>query len=303
MKNIAVIVLVAVIVTVLMLFWVSFQVRETESALVTTFGKATKAITEPGWYPKLPAPIQFVYKFDSRLRVYEGVIEETTTRGGEPIVVTAYVVWKIAEPLKYFEAVGTDARAQEHLSNQLRDKRNSIIGQHYFSEFVNSDPTKIKFASIEKELKDQLGDAVKANYGIEVVDVGIKQLGVSEKVTQDVFERMSADRRRKTESIIAAGNAEAMKIRTEAESKRTVLMAAAQNRAKAIRGQGDAEAAQYYKDLEQDPALAIFLRQTEALKKILKDRSTIVISADSEPFKLLKEMPKIEPASAAAASK
>ena len=70
-------------------------------------------------------------------------------------------------------------------------------------------------------------------------------------------------------------------------------MAAAQNRAKAIRGQGDAEAAQYYKELDLNPALAVFLRQTESLKKILKERSTIVISADSEPFKLLKEMPEI----------
>ncbi|OHB45811.1 MAG: hypothetical protein A2178_00165 [Planctomycetes bacterium GWC2_49_10] len=294
MKNLAVIALVVVIVAVLMLYWVSFQVRETESALVTTFGKATKAITVPGWYPKLPAPIQFVYKFDSRLRVYEGPIEETTTRGGEPIVVTAYLVWKIAEPLKYFEKVGTEAQATEHLANQLRDKQNSIIGQHYFSELVNSDPAMIKFEQIESELKSQLAGAVREIYGIEIVDVGIKRLGVSEKVTQDVFARMSADRNRKTESVLSAGSAEARKIRTEAETKRTVLMAAAQNRAKAIRGQGDAEAAQYYKELEQDPALAIFLRQTEALKKILKDRSTIVISADSEPFKLLKEMPKLE---------
>jgi membrane protease subunit HflC len=104
----------------------------------------------------------------------------------------------------------------------------------------------------------------------------------------------AADCKRKTEAIVAAGTAEATRIRTDAESKRTELLAAAQARAKAIRGQGDAEAAQWYKQLEQDSSLAIFLRQTEALKKILKERSTVVLSAESEPFKLLKEMPVID---------
>jgi membrane protease subunit HflC len=295
MKNLISVIFVVLIVTVLLLYLICFQVRETESALVTTFGKPDKAITEPGLNFKWPAPIQMVYKFDSRLRVYEGVVEETPTRGGEPIVMTAYIVWKIAQPLKFFEAVGTDQRAQEHLANQLRDKRNSTIGQHYFSEFVNSDPNRIHFAAIEEQIKQELSGPVLENYGIEIKDVGIKQLGVSEKVTQDVFDRMRADRKRKTEATIAAGTAEATRIRTDADSKKTELLAAAQARAKAIRGQGDAEAAQYYKQLEEDPELAIFLRQNEALKKILKDRSTIVLSAESEPFRLLREMPKMGP--------
>jgi modulator of FtsH protease HflC len=295
MKNLMSVVFVVLIVAVLLLYLVCFQVRETESALVTTFGKPAKAITTPGLNFKWPAPIQSVYKFDSRLRVYESVIEETTTRGGEPIVVTTYIVWKIAEPLKFFEAVGNDQRAQDHLANQLRDKRNAIIGQHYFNEFVNSDPNKIRFAAIEDQIKQELTGPVLISYGIEIKDVGIKQLGISEKVTQAVFDRMRADRKRKTEATIAAGAAEAMRIRSDAESKRTELLVTAQARAKAIRGQGDAEAAQYYKQLEEDPELAIFLRQTDALKKILKERSTVVLSAESEPFKLLREMPNIAP--------
>jgi membrane protease subunit HflC len=295
MKNVGMIIFVILIVSSMMLYWVAYQVRETETALVTRFGSPVgKPITEPGLYWKLPSPIEVVHKFDSRLRVYEGVIEETTTKGGEPIVVTAYIVWKISDPLKFYQSVGSDTRAQEHLANQLRDKRNAIIGQHYFNEFVNSDPNRIMFASIESEIQKELASALNQNYGIQIEDVGIKQLGVSEKVTQDVFDRMSADRKRKTEAIVAAGTAEATRIRTDAESKRTELLAAAQARAKAIRGQGDAEAAQWYKQLEQDSSLAIFLRQTEALKKILKERSTVVLSAESEPFKLLKEMPVID---------
>jgi membrane protease subunit HflC len=132
-------------------------------------------------------------------------------------------------------------------------------------------------------------------YGVEIKAVGIKQLGISEKVTQDVFARMKADRNRRTEATLAEGKAEATKIKTDADSKKTELMAAAEARAKAIRGQGDAEAAKYYKLLEEDPQLAMFLRDVDALKKILKERSTVVLSAESQPFKLLKEMPDIKP--------
>jgi membrane protease subunit HflC len=106
---------------------------------------------------------------------------------------------------------------------------------------------------------------------------------------------MKAERNRRTEATIAEGNAEATKIKTDADSKKTELLAAAQARAKAIRGQGDAEAAKYYKMLEADPELAMFLRDVEALKKILEKRSTIVISADTEPFKMLKQMPELTP--------
>jgi membrane protease subunit HflC len=141
----------------------------------------------------------------------------------------------------------------------------------------------------------ELQAAVKGVYGIEVKAVGVKQLKVSEDVSKDVFERMRKERQRRTEATIAEGFAAAKKITTDADSMQTELLAAADARAKAIRAQGDAEAAGYYKMLEQEPQLAMFLRDVEALKKILEKRSTLVIGADAEPFKILKEMPKLDP--------
>ena len=99
----------------------------------------------------------------------------------------------------------------------------------------------------------------------------------------------------KTEATIAQGEAEAIKIMTGAESKRIELLAVVEAKAKAIRGAGDAEAAKYYKLLDADPELAMFLRDIEALKKILKEKSTIVLGSETEPIKLLKEMPDIRP--------
>ncbi len=295
MKNIAITIFIILIIVVLGLYLVSFQVRETESVLVTTFGKPTREISEPGWYFKWPAPIQRIHTFDSRMRVFEADIGETTTKGAVPIIVNTYVVWRIAEPLEFFNAVGTVKEAESKLLSQISDTQNKVIGQHRFSEFVNSDRSQIKFEQIQQQMLADLQPAVRKNYGIEIRTVGIKQLKVSEDVTKDVFERMKAERNRRTEATIAQGRAEATRIKTDADSKRTELLAAAERRAKVIRGQGDAEAAQYYEMLEADPDLAIFLRNIEALKKILEKRTTIVLSAETEPFKFLKEIPALKP--------
>ena len=295
MKNIAITILIVLVVAIMGLYLVSFQVREIQYALVTTFGKPTRQITEPGWYFKWPAPVERVLKFDSRLRVLEGDLGETTTKGAVPIIVNTYLVWKIAEPLQFYNAVGTIKEAQNKLLSQLGDTQNKVVGRHYFAEFVNSGPEKIKFKQVEEEMLSDLIQPVRNNYGIEIKTLGIKQLKVSEDVSKDVFERMKAERSRKTEATIAEGNAEATKIMTDADSKKTELLAAAEARAKAIRGQGDAEAAKYYKMLEEDPEFAMFLRKIETLKKALEERSTIVFSADSEPFTLLKQMPDIKP--------
>ena len=295
MKNIAITIFIVLIVAVMVLYLVSFQVREIESVLVTTFGKPTREITEPGWYFKWPAPIQRVHPFDSRMRVFEAELGETTTKGAVPIIINTFIVWKIAEPLEFFNAVGTVKEAENKLRSQLGDTQNKVIGRHYFAEFINSDPAKIKFEEIQDEMLTDLKQAVRTDYGIEIKTLGIKQLKVSEDVSKDVFERMRAERNRKTEATIAEGNAEATRIKADADSKKTELLAAAEARAKAIRAEGDAEAAKYYKLLDEDPEFAIFLRKIEALKKYLEKRSTIIFSADMEPFELLREMPVLEP--------
>ncbi len=299
MKNIAITIFIVLILAVLCIYLITFQVREIETALVATFGKAADQdeIKKPGWYFKWPAPIQQIYKFDSRMRVFEADLGETTTKGAVPIIVNTYIVWRISEPLAFFNANehGSIREAQRKLLSHINDTQNRIIGRHAFGEFVNSDPAQIKFPNIEEEMLKELQQTVAgAKYGIEIKTLGIKQLKVSEDVSKKVFDRMKAERNRRTERTIAEGNAEATKIKTDADSIKTELLAAAEARAKAIMATGDAEAAKYYKMLEEEPELAIFLRNIEALKQTLKERTTIVIPADAEPFKLLNKIPDIK---------
>lgn len=232
------------------------------------------------------------------MRVFTPEVEETRTAGGEPIIVNTYVVWKIAEPLKFFNSVKTVKNAEDELlRSRIRNTQNNVIGRHYFSEFVNSDPARIKFEDIQRDMLTELKAAVvDAEYGIEIETVGIKQLKVSEDVSKEVFERMRAERNQRAEAITAQGEAEKIKIETQANSISDELIAAAEARAKIIRGKGDAQAAKYYKMLEADPKLAAFLRDLEALQKMLEKRTTYVVPTDKEPFSLLKGMPDLKPA-------
>jgi len=292
MKYFGIPILVLLLIAVFLSMLVVFQVRQTEVAFVTRFGRPVRPITDPGLYVKWPDPIESVTRFDARLRLFEGDFAETTTKGAVPIIVKTYVVWRVVHPLEFFKSVGTSIQGAENkLYGQIKDTQNRIIGQHNFGELVNSDPNQVHLTQIQDQMLGVLKDSIEKAYGIEIRALGIKQLKVSEDVTAKVFDRMKAARNLRTRATIAEGMAEAKAIESDARAKKEELLAAAEARAMDIRGQGDAEAAQYYKMLEQEPQFAMFLKNLEALKVMLKDRTTFVVPMDAEPFKLLKEMP------------
>jgi membrane protease subunit HflC len=273
-----------------------YQVRETETVIVTRFGKPVRPETEPGLKVKLPKPIEVVHRFDSRSRLFDDIPEEeTTTAGGEPIIVKSYAVWAIADPERFLTSVKDVKSAEDSLGTLLRNAQNSVIGKHYFSEFVNTDPDKIQFEQIENEIVSEVQQKAKDEYGIAVKTIGLKQINVPKSVTEKVFERMKADRTRKTEAILAEGRAEAERIKSDALAKQKELLAVAATQAQAIRGDGDAEAAKYYEMLKEDPQLAMFLRNLSALKEILLEKTTIVLGVETEPVDLLKGIPNITP--------
>jgi membrane protease subunit HflC len=222
-------------------------------------------------------------------------VRETTTADLQSIIVESYAVWAIAEPGTFFVRVQDEDNAEITLGDLLRNAQNSVIGNHSFSEFVNTDPGKIRFEQIENEIAAEVRDIAMQEYGIAVKAVGIKRLNVPKDVTEKVFDRMKADRNRKKVDILAEGNAAAKSIRSDAEAKQKELLAVAAAQAQLIRGTGDAEAAKYYEMLKEDPELAMFLRNLEALKKILAEKTTIVLGVETEPIDLLKGVPDIEP--------
>jgi membrane protease subunit HflC len=186
------------------------------------------------------------------------------------------------------ERVGSFEQAQRNLDGLLRNHKAAALGQHPFASLVNVKPDTIQFEAIEKQMLAAVQPEVSQRYGIAVEFLGIRKLGLPESITEKVFARMKAERQEIAERFRAEGEAEATKIRAQADSQRDQTLAKAEAEAKRLRADGDAKAAAYYQVFEKDPALAMFLRKLEVMEETLKEKSTVVLSADTPPYDLLR---------------
>ncbi len=266
-----------------------FQVRESEVAFLTTFGKADEAVIKPGLRFKLPWPIQKVHRFDARVHNFEGKFEEAMTLDQRNVLVLVYVGWKITEPQKFNRSFpgGVDD-AKRNLESLVRSAKNATVGTHNFSDFINTDPAKLKFDEIEKEILLQVAGTAKEKFGLEVKSLGIKRLGFPESVTQKVFERMKEERQRLVKQFEGEGDRDATKIRSSAERERSEKLADAEAAATRSRGEAEKEAAKAYKTLEQNKELAVFLQKLASMEAIAKERTTLILDQNSSPFDLLR---------------
>jgi modulator of FtsH protease HflC len=287
-RNLNLILLSILIGGVFVLLQVVFTLRQGEVAVVTRLGKPVRALTEGGLYGRWPWPIQKVYRYDNRIRLLEGAFEESLTHDGKNVLIASYAGWRIADPVKFLERVGTPERAQDSLDGLLRTHRNSILGQYRFRNLINEDPSQLKLDEMERQVLDAVQPPAKERYGIEVLFVGIRQTGLPEAITQAVFDRMRAERQQLADRYRSEGEGEAIRIRAEADSRRDQTLAQAEADAKRLKAEGDAAAAGYYQVFAKDPELAIFLRKLEVMEETLKEKSTVILSAETEPFDLLR---------------
>lgn len=235
---------------------------------------------EPGLYFKAPWPFQKVTRYSKRLHVLEDQLQEQQTDDDRSVIVKTFVTWRIDDPYAFFKSLKTVDRAEEMLLGQLASV-NGVIGEFQFDELVNADPSVIKLDEIEVEAAQRIREQIKdSGYGVEIESVGIRRLLLPEMVTEKVFERMKSDRNRRAADLLAQGEAEAGRIRKDAESKRERIMAFAEGRAQTIEALGAKEAAESYAQFAVDEEFAIFLRQMQALERMLAFNSTFVFRAD-----------------------
>ena len=277
---------------------VSYQVRQTEVAVVTTFGKASTEAITAGLHFKLPWPIQKVVKFDRRVQNFEDKFEQTSTEDGKSLLITVYAGWKVVDPgafLKSFPSGGASA-AEPTLESWVRSSKNAVVGKHQFSDFVSTDAEKLKFTQIESEILEKVKVEALGKAGIEVAFLGIKRIGLPESASQRVFDRMREERMRLVQQFQSEGEAQSIQIRTTADTKREEIISKAEKEAIRIRGEGDAEAAKSLAVFEQDPEFAVFLLRLEALEKTLKDRATLIFDERTPPFDMLNKQVAPAPA-------
>lgn len=282
MKNRMLLFVGVVVLAVLLACMVIFQVRFDEVAVVTTFGRAGSSSVkrDSGAYFRLPPPIQQVTKYSTLNQLLEDNLEEVSTRDNHVVIVKTFLVWKIDDPLVFMQNVGSIANARTRLSPMVRDAR-GVFSRYDFDAMVNPDPTKVRLEHMEDEATKLITTRVSQDaMGLSVQRMGIRRILVPERITEKVFERMKQERERLAESAKASGEAEARSITAKATQIRDQILAFAERFAGAIRLEGDKEAAEYLTHFKKDPELAIFLRWTESLERMLQHRTTFVLSTE-----------------------
>ena len=294
-KNLITIVIAAVLVVIFALLLFTFQVRQSEVAVLTTFGKpAANNIDQPNLYFKWPWPIQQVYRFDQRVQNFEDKYSENLTADNTMLLTSVYVGWRISDAKEFFPkfAGGSVEAAQRQLETMLRSAKAAVIGKHNLSDFVNADPKQLKLEAIEDEIKTAVQNQLATqNYGISIDFLGIKKLCLPESVTQTVFDRMKSERQVLISEAQFQGEAEATKIKSAAERQAADVIANANADATRIEGAGVAEAAKTLSVFQQNPELAIFQLQLEALKSSLNQKSTLIFDERTPPFSLFQNLP------------
>lgn len=291
---------VGVIVTlVFLLGMTTYEVNEAQVSVVTTFGRATGEVAEPGLHLKWPWPVQDVVTLDRRLHVLQAPLEEMRSQDGRTLLVGTFLLWRVGSAQAFHEKLGGDEAAERLLTTLLRDAQAAAIGEVRFDQLVSAEAEALRHDQVEAAMRTRIrASLAKTDYGVEVETVGIRRLGLPAEATVAVFARMREDRKKAAEVVLAAGRAEAGRIRADAQEARETLLAAARAEARATLGKAEQEAAEHYKVLGQDPELAVFLKEVEALRKVFDERTTLVFDPTLPPFDLLKGARPKRPAEA-----
>ncbi|MFP4053215.1 MAG: SPFH domain-containing protein [Phycisphaerae bacterium] len=275
--------LAVLIVVVLLGSTVAYTVDSTEMALVKTFGKAGEPIngaTEAGLRLKWPWPFQKLVKYDGRTFIFESITRQFGTRDNKQMIVTMYCAWRIHDVLKFQKTVTT----VENAENRLRDLLNSaekVLGSHEISEYVNTNPERMRLAQIEGELSKFVAEEAEPKYGVDIVMVGIKSLTLPENVTAEVIEAMKKERQKFINRYRGSGNAQAQAIEERAKSAREKILAFAKRRADQIRAEGDRAAAEEFAKFAKNEELAMYIRWLESLKTELKGKAVILLDSST----------------------
>jgi membrane protease subunit HflC len=293
MRNLPTLLVAALVAAVIVLMMCAFQVRFTETAVVTRFDQIRRVVSpaEAGLHFKLPWPIEQVHRFDTRLRTFETEFRQIGTEDQKTVILTAYSTWRIVDGEKFLKVVGREDAAGRKIQDVLENRVSTVLRTHPLGHLVNTDPAEMRYGQIEEEILAGTRDIARDSYGIEMVSVGIKRLGIPQSVTREVFTRMKEDRQKTIKELTAEGEAKAKEIKAEADEIAGKILARAEAYARKIEGQGDAEAARYYSQYAEHRKLIDFLKKRETLQKILHSgQTTLVLDANRfELFNMLME--------------
>ena len=285
-----------------------YTLSETEQAILTQFGRPIgSVVTEPGLHLKVPF-IQVVHRFDRRWLEFDGDSNEIPTKDKKYIWVDTYARWRIADPLRFFQAVRDESGGQSRLDDIVDGETRNAIASFDLIEVVRSSNRAFEvtedlegIGAAEAMAKVTTGRGgiaqiilekaakITPEFGIELVDVRFKRLNYVESVQEKVFERMISERQRIAERSRSEGQGRAAEIRGQKERDVLGASSTGYKTAQEVKGLADAQAAAIYAQAYgRDPELYQFLKSMETLSRSLDENSWLILSTDSELLKYLK---------------
>ena len=278
-------ILAIVVLAVILLGNSVFVVRETERALMLQFGRIVRSDIAPGIHWKLPIVNQ-VKRFDGRVLTVDGAPGSFFTVERKRLIVDSFAKWRVADVETYYKATGgVEQATKSRLADRINDGLRNEFGTRTLYEVVSGERDRLM-----ADMTSTLNDAVRKSLGVEVLDVRVRRIDLPPEVSDQVYQRMTAERDKEAQELRAVGLEAAEKIRAEADRQVTVIGADAYGKAEQIRGEGDAAAARIYAAAYQrDPEFYAFTRSLKAYRAALADRnSLLVLEPDSDFFRYLK---------------
>ena len=263
-----------------------FTVDSSEYAIVTDFGKPTQVITAPGLRVKFP--YQSVRTFDHRLFVYASPPSEFLTLEKTPVVAAGTVLWRVADPRRFFETVFDRTGAESRLGDILFAELGAAVGRNPLTAFVSMDGAAYRADTAVAEIAQRCRAVAQSDYGIEVVDVQLRDFGFPKQNRLRLYARMKSERGRISMQYRSEGEEEGLKVRAGAEEEKARILGKAVEVSQQRRGEGEGEAAHIYGGaLSQAPDFYAFLRAMESSRSLARKGTTMVLPADSPLFGLL----------------
>ena len=260
-----------------------FTMNEKQQGLVLQFGEPKRVIRDSGLNVKLPI-IQNTVKYDKRILEYDLPIEEVIAVDKKRMLVDSFTRFKITDPLEFYKTVGTESNVRNRLNSNVISSLRRVVGRVTLDELLSEDRSKI-MEDIKQEVNNEA-----SRFGIEIVDVRIRRVDLPAENEESIYARMEAERKRQANKFRSEGEEEAQKIRAATDRDKTIILADAYKEAEKIRGEGDAKAVQVYaKSYSADPKFYEFVRTLDAYKKVVDDKTTLVLPSDSKLFKLLMD--------------
>lgn len=281
----------ALLVVIVAGFGFLFTVREGSCAIVSRFGEIRAVHTDAGLHFKLPYPFEKIITYDTRSQYMDSGYTETLTNDKKNIIMQTYLIWKIADPQKYYTSVGDDQKASKYLNDLVANVKNGVMGNYQLSALVSTDLESIKINEISGKIREQIAEKSLQDYGIQVDSVKIKRLALPTANVKSVFEQMIADRQKQVTQLLSEGERDAAIIMSEANSQAAEVIAKGKLEAAGIDAETEKKVAEIYGDAyDANSELFVFLKNLIALENSVNADTVIIMKSEDSPFSVVSDL-------------